>query len=453
MILNVLANYASSLREGSVPDHVVHAAKRCLIDWFAASVTGGGMPPATLLREAMAEDIDRGRATLIPRGERATLRTAALINGSAAHTAEFDDIYRDALYHPGAPVIAAALAAAQDRRTSGARFLNGIISGYEVSTRIGAIVNPSHYNFWHTTGTVGTFGAAAAVATILGLDASQTCHALANAGTLAAGLQQAFRGDSMSKPLHSGHAAECGAFVALAAERGVTGVADILEGPRGFGAAMSNSPDWTHIGDDLGLVFNITRMTVKNYAACGHTHAAIDAIREIRSAHSLSWSEVAKIHIGTYAKAIEVAGNTAPRTVFEAQFSLSYCVAVALVTGSARLDAFTPPRLADPVIRDVMSRIAISVDPLADAAYPKQRAAIVEVETTDHCHLTYTAPTRKGDPDSPLTDIELFDKFHELVAPALGSAGSSELLEYLLNIDRRDEIGSLPLRSAVEGYS
>lgn len=446
MILDAMATYASSLRDVPLPDGVLHAAKRCLIDWFAATVKGGSMPPATLLGEALADDLNRGRAMLIPTGQSATVRTAAMINGSAAHTAELDDIYRDALYHPGAPVIAAALAIAQERRCSGDRFLRGIISGYELSTRIGSTVNPSHYNFWHTTGTVGTFGTAAAVATILGLEPVQARNALGNAGTLAAGLQQAFRGDGMGKPLHSGHAAECGVLVALAAERGVTGAADILDGKRGFGAAMSNSPDWSHVADDLGHTFNITRMTVKNYSACGHTFAAIDAIREIRKVHSLSSSEVAKIRIGTYAKALEVAGATAPRTAFEAQFSLSYCVAVALVTGSARLDAFTPARLGDPCIREVMSRIEIFTDPQADAAYPKQRAAIVGVETIDGRHMEFRAPTRKGDPDSPLTDAELFEKFHELVAPALGESNSSALLEYLLSIDKLNEVTTFPLR-------
>lgn len=446
MILDALATYAASLPEAPLPESVIHAAKRCLIDWFAATVKGGSMPPATLLRAALADDLDRGRSTLIPMGQSATVRTAALINGCAAHTAELDDIYRDALYHPGAPVIAAALAAAQDVRCSGGRFLRGIISGYEISTRIGATVNPAHYNFWHTTGTVGTFGAASAVATILGLDPVQTRHALGNAGTLATGLQQAFRGDGMGKPIHSGHAAESGVLVALAAAKGVTGAADILDGPRGFGAAMSNSPDWSRVADDLGQTFNITRMTVKNYSACGHTFAAIDAIREIRKTNSLSPVDVKKIRIGTYAKALEVAGNTAPRTAFEAQFSLPYCVAVALVTGSARLDAFTPARLGDAKIREVMSRIELYTDPQADAAYPKQRAAIVEVETNDGRRLEFRAPTRKGDPDSPLTDPELFDKFHELVASSLGESKSAALLEYLMSIDRLDEITTLPLR-------
>jgi 2-methylcitrate dehydratase PrpD len=196
---------------------------------------------------------------LFPSGRRATMKAAALINGAASHAIEFDDIFRDAIYHPGTPVISAALAAAQGRGASGEALLRGIVAGYEVSTRIGVAVNPAHYEFWHTTGTVGSFGAAAAAAVILGLDAERTMHALANAGTLAAGLQQAFRSDAMSKPLHSGHAAECGLTMALAAEAGVTGAPDLLEGKAGFGAAMSRNVDWSMATAELGTRFNIRR--------------------------------------------------------------------------------------------------------------------------------------------------------------------------------------------------
>jgi 2-methylcitrate dehydratase PrpD len=194
-------------------------------------------------------------------------------------------------------------------------------------------------------------------------------------------------------------------------------------------------------------------VTVKNHAACGHTHAAIDAMRELRAMHELSGRNVAAIRVATYAKALEVAGNRDPRTAFEAQFSLGYCVAVALVTGSVRLDAFSPARLADPAIRDVMARTTMAVDPEADAAYPNQRAAVIEVDTTDDRQLRCRAPTRKGDPDFPLTDDELFDKFHELVVPAFGEGGAKRLLDYLMTIDDLEHVTSLPLvRPAAAAY-
>jgi 2-methylcitrate dehydratase PrpD len=447
-VLQSLARYVAASPEAPLPAPVLHAARRCVVDWFAAVLPGGALPPATAFAAALTEEVGRGRAMLFPSGQRATMRSAALINGAASHTIEFDDIFRDAIYHPGTPVISAALAAAQSRAASGAAFLRAIVAGYEISTRIGVAVNPAHYRFWHTTGTVGTFGAAAAAAAILGLDAEQTLHALANAGTLAAGLQQAFRSDAMSKPLHSGHAAECGVMVALGAGAGVTGAPDLLEGAHGFGAAMSDKPDWRVATAGLGERFNILAMTQKNHSACGHAHAAIDGIIALRNRHHLLPQDIERIRIATYKVALDVTGNVAPRTEFEAKFSSPYCAAVALATGRARMDAFTPGRRADPVVLDLMGRVELSIDPELDAAFPGRRAARVEIETKSGERFQHYSPTRKGDPDHPLSDDEIADKFRELATPILGAEPSERLLATLWRIDEIRDISNLPFAPA-----
>ncbi len=244
MLMQQLADYAIREQTSRLPPDVIHHAKRAVIDWYAALLPGSIVAPATLMELAFAEDLDRGRARLAT-GRRATLRAAALINGAASHSVEFDDIYRDAGYHPGSPVISAALAAAQASGASGDRFLRGVIVGYEISTRLGESVMPSHYKYWHTTGTIGAFGAAAAAATILGANKEQFMHALATVGSFASGLQQAFRSQAMTKPLHGGHAADAGCWAAMAAMKGVTGALDMIEGEVGFGNAMSVNPDWS----------------------------------------------------------------------------------------------------------------------------------------------------------------------------------------------------------------
>jgi 2-methylcitrate dehydratase PrpD len=204
-----LARHALRLQSQPLPDEVLHHAKRAVIDWYASLFPGLAADPVAQLEAVLAEDLDHGHARLA-RGRPATARAAALINGTAAHAAEIDDSFRDAMYHPGAATIAAALAAAQDVDADGARFLRAVVLGYEVSTRIGVVMGRSHYRFWHSTGTIGTFGAAAAAGALLGLDEDAFAHALATSATFAAGLQQAFRMDSMSKPLHAGRAAEAG---------------------------------------------------------------------------------------------------------------------------------------------------------------------------------------------------------------------------------------------------
>jgi len=444
MIQETFAAFVADGRTAALPPEAIAAAKRVVVDTLAVTIRGGLTAPATVLTETLAEEIDHGAARLYPSGRRAPLRVAALINGAAGHTLEFDDIFRDAIYHPGVVVIPAALAAAETVGASGEAFLRGVIAGYEVSNRIGAAVNPAHYRFWHTTGTIGHFGGAAAAASVLGLDAGQTAHALATATTMAAGLQQAFRADAMSKPIHAGQAAANGALAAMAAAKGLTGAAEMLEGSRGFGAAMCDGPDWERAVADLGRRWTIVETTQKNHTACGHTHAAIDAVVEMAAKHGLGAADVKRIAVATYKTALEVTGNFTPTTKFECQFSLPYCVAVGLMTGRARLDAFEPGWRDDAGLRDLMTRVTIGPDDEAEAAFPNLRGALVTIETVDGRVLTQRNPTRRGDPDKPLTEADIADKYWEMVEPVLGRGAGGRLLDALWSLETLADMRDLP---------
>jgi 2-methylcitrate dehydratase PrpD len=368
------------------------------------------------------------------------MRAAALINGAASHAVEFDDIYRDAGYHPGSPTISAALAAAQSYGASGMQFLRGVIVGYEVSTRIGEAVMPSHYNFWHTTGTVGSFGAAAAAAMLLGCNREQFAHAMATVGTFASGLQQAFRSQAMSKPLHGGHAADNGVTAAMAAAKGVTGALDILEGEVGFGVAMSKGADWSRATRGLGKDYHITQMTFKNHGCCGHNFAGIDGVVYLQKTNGFSWRDVKRVRIATYKAGTDIVNNPAPEGEYQAKFSLQYVVAHALVHGSVRLNAFTPERLKDPNVRAVLARVEVAADPELSRGYPGQRAAHIEIELNDGKVFKYFQPTRKGDPEMPLTDAELNEKYFELATPVLGAGGARRLLDALWSLEKLDNV-------------
>jgi len=429
-----LARFAVDYRATPLSRQVLQHAKRAVIDWHAALLPGAIVPPATLLEKAFADELGHGGARLAL-GRKATTRAAALINGSAAHTVEVDDIFRDGIYHPGAPTIAAALAVAQANGVDGEAFLRAVVVGYEISTRIGAVMGRAHYKYWHNTGTIGTFGAAAACAEILNLSAAQFAHALCTAATFAAGLQQAFRMDSMSKPLHAGHAAEAGATAALAAARGVTGSLDVFEGEAGFGRAMGGDPDWEKALATLGRDFHVTRMTFKNHACCGHTFAAIDGALEVQKKMKVAAGDIESVKVATYRAGLEVAHYEEPRTPAEGRFSLRYVVATALTHGSVRLAAFEDARLSDPGTRALMKKISLAIDPELDKTFPGQRAARVVIEARGGRREELLQPTRKGDPDQPLTDRELDDKFLELAAPVLGAQPAKNLLDRLWRLE------------------
>ena len=443
------AEFAVAQRGAPLADDVYHAATRALVDWYSATLAGSDMAPALILRRALGVSETAGGSGLIPDGLKVDSRAAALINGTASHTAELDDIFREGIYHPGSPTVAAALAAAERVGATGQQLLRAIAVGYEIGDRIAAAVQPSHYTYWHTTGTVGTIGAAAAVAELLELDVEPFAHALATATTNAAGLQQAFRSDSMSKPLHAGHAAEAGLIAAFAAEQGFTGALDILEGSVGFGTAMSHEPDWKSAVDRLGKPWAVTQATVKNHSCCGHTFAAVDSALEMR-AEGLVSSSIDAIEIGTYTTATKVAGYDDPQSEFEAKFSLVYCVAAAFQLGSVRLAAFAPNMLIDPDLRALIARSKVSADPEFDADFPGRRRARVTVRLADGSSVSRVRNTRKGDPDDPLTDAELKSKFDDLAVPVIGAERSGELSDALWNLRGSEDI-QVSLANATAG--
>ncbi len=445
--LLVLADHAASWATRPLTTEVEHHARRALMDWFAALLPGCQRAPATLLAGAMAAERGPGRAICYVDGVPSPIRHAALLNGTASHTVEFDDIYRDAGYHPGCPTIAPALAAAQARGATMERLLRAITAGYEVSCRIGMAVQPSHYRYWHTTATVGCFGAATSTAVVLGLDAARIAHANATVATFAGGLQQAFLSDSMSKPLHAGHAAEAGALAAIGAEAGVTGALDVLHGRQGFAAATSeDTGKWAKAFASLDEHVCITAMTFKNHGCCGHIFAALDGVRDLQREHGFTAGDVAAIRVGGYGPTKTICDRPDALTETDCRFSVQYTVAALLTLGGVRLAAFEPERLRDPAIRAIMPKVSVDLDPELADAYPGRRAAKVWITLKDGRTLHRFQPTRKGDPDAPLSDAELSEKFTELAAPVIGAPAAAALLDRLWRGDALP--GALPLLAA-----
>jgi 2-methylcitrate dehydratase PrpD len=244
----------------------------------------------------------------------------------------------------------------------------------------------------------------------------------------------------MTKPLHGGHAADAGAMSAMAAAKGVTGALDILEGEVGFGAAMSVNPDWSKATKGLGEDYHINRVTFKNHGCCGHTFPSIDAVLLLKLQHGLTHKDIRKIRLASYKAGLDIIDNATPEGAYQAKFSIQYTVAHALVHGSVRLNAFLPERLNDADVRELMTKIEVVADPELSKGYPGQRAAQVEIETNDGRTLAHFQPTRKGDPEMPLSDDEVNDKFIELATPVLGESKARALLEQLWKTEKLKDV-------------
>ena len=419
-LLQEFGQFIEASHRTSFAQHTMHSARRALLDWHGALIAGSDTDAAIRLRSAYAEEFGAGECSIAGIDQKVFSRAAAFMNGTISHIAEFDDIFRDGAFHPACPTIAAVFALAEQRNDSIEELLTAIIVGYEVSTRISKVIQPSHYQFFHTTGTVGVFGAAAACAYLLNLNAAQACDALATAGTFASGLQQAFRSDSMTKPMHPGHAAEVGLNAALVAQAGMSGTPDLLEGDAGFGAALCDGPRWHELFDNLGSTWNIDQMTFKNHGCCGHNFPAIDAVSNLLSKHAVKVAKIKEIRVGAYRATNEVCRYVHPTTPFEAKFSLTYTVAARIILGRVREKAFLPDALKNPDIYALEDKIKLSIDSECTDKFPVHRSAKVQIEMQDGEIYTHHQLTRHGDPDEPLTDQELLDKFNELTEPRIG---------------------------------
>lgn len=446
-VSRILAGFLAGARWDDLPPSTVAAAKLAVLDWFGSVLAGAHEPPARIAREVAAGLGQGNDATIFPAG-RASAAVAALANGVAGHILELDDIHKGSTVHGAAPIVPAALAVAERERADGRAFLLAIALGYEAALRVGEAVNPSHYRYFHPTGTAATFGAAAAAGSLLGLDAPRMLDALGTAGTTAAGLWEFNADGAMSKHLHPGKAAFNGVLAADLAARGFTGATRILEGERGFFRATSAEHDPDRITAGLGARWKVAENGYKLHSCCGHTHTAIDAALEIRAVLDDPASEVAAVAVATYGPGWEIVKEGNPSTPYRAKFSLAYVVAAALLEGRVGLEQFAPERFGpdgvrEPAIAGFLPRIAVRVDPDLTAAYPVAWPARLVVTLADGRVLRAGGDFPRGNAENPAPLAELRAKAHGLIAPRYGETTAEAVLDAVLAMDAVPDVAAL----------
>ncbi|MDA8228248.1 MAG: MmgE/PrpD family protein [Desulfitobacterium hafniense] len=429
-ISRVLAKWIKQIRYEDFPVEVVQEAKRAFLDWLGSALAGAGKEPGQISLTLVEELGGNPEATLLSNGKQTSCILAAFNNGVISHIVELDDVHKASILHAGAAIIPAALAAAEKVKADGRQLIEGIVAGYEVGIRIGEAVTPSHYYYWHNTGTVGTFGAAAAAGKILGLTEEELVHAIGSAGTQAAGLWEFLADGAMSKHLHPAKASMNGLLAALLAQRGFTAATKILEGEKGFCKAMASEFDLSKVTSGLGQGegYKILENCYKIHSSCRHTHGGIDIALQLRKEYSLIPEQIKKIVVRTYPIAIDITGNFNPDSVYAAKFSLPYCVALALKEGKAGLREFNDLNLNDQAIRELISKVTLLEDAEIAALYPAKWPTTVEI--TDNHGNQYLGRTDypQGDPENSVTDEQLKAKFRDLTT----SLHSLEKVEILI---------------------
>lgn len=395
-----------------VPPEARRRAALHLVDWLGCAAIGA-VSEAGSVFAAHGRGLAPGPARAIGAG-RAAAADAAFVNGAYGNVLEMDDIHRAAILHPGPVVVPAALAVAEGEGAPAEDLLDAVVRGYEAMIRVGRSMDRHHYRHWHPTATCGPFGAAAAAASLLGLDSGRAVDALGNAGTQASGPWQCRLEGVMSKQLHTARAAQAGVSAAVLARLGLTGPRAILEGPLGLYAALCREPRPERVVADPDGPWLIGETSFKPWPACRHAHPAIHAVLALRD--GIRPGDVAGIAIATYGDAVAICDNPVPATTLEAKFSLQHSAAVALVHGPPPLDAFEA-RARDGLAA-LRARVTVSVDPDIDAAYPAHYGASATVRLSDGATRTHLVADALGDPENPMTDGAVLGKAGMLMAAA-----------------------------------
>jgi 2-methylcitrate dehydratase PrpD len=437
-LTRALAERAIALRYDGLPAPVRELAGQCILDYLGVALAGAQDPLVQMLLDEMAEAGGSPQASVIGRSARLPVLSAALINGSAAHALDYDDVNMAMPGHPSVAILPGLLALAELKGSSGREVTTAFVAGYEIACRIGAALQPGHYNLgFHSTGTVGTFGAAAACARLLGLGAEATAMALGIAGTQAAGLKSQF--GTMCKPFHAGKAAQNGLLAARLAQRGFSSRIDIVECIQGF--ALTHGPDFA---PEAALAtpeagFHLLANLFKYHAACYFTHAPIECARRLREEHRLTPDAIAGITVRIDASCDRVCNIPVPADGLQSKFSLRQTVAMALAgVDTANLGAYSAENTRDAALVRLRERVRFEWQ----NNWP-QTLCDLELDLVDGRRLT-----ARHDAGVPAADIaeqgeRLAAKFDVLVAPVLGAPRARELREMISDLDNVADIRGL----------
>ncbi len=442
-----LAEFVAALKYQDLPPEVIRHMKLCLLDTIGCGIYGSTLPWGGILAEFVRSRGGVPEASVWGGTAKIPAEAAVLANGTFIHGFEMDDLHPRSILHPGSvtmPVVI-ALAEAKDG-ISGRDALTAMIAGYEVGARTGMAVGAEHLRRgFHPTGTIGTFAAAAAASKILGLSPGLTVQALGIGGTQAAGLMAA-QYSSMVKRMHAGRAGQSGVYGALLAERGFTGITDILEAQYGgFCTTYAEKPDLASLTAGLGETYETMNVGFKPYCCCGSNHTSLDGVKELLAKYNLKPAQIARVRIyTTRATKMHVGWPYVPESITTAQMNLYYCVAVLLADGEIFVDQFQPERLADPAILAWIDQIEVIHDPKLDAAGDAGRHAIrLKFVLLDGTVRATEVRHAWGSPHRPMKEEEVRRKFALLAGKVLPPEDVEKLATLIDHLEQLDNLAPL----------
>jgi 2-methylcitrate dehydratase PrpD len=434
-----LAEYAASLRYRDLPAEIVERAKDCVVDTVAAAICGSALPWSRIVIGYAERNGPGGRSRILGSGGPAVQApAAAFANGALAHSFELDSLTRPgAGVHPGASLLPPALAVAQQQGLGGRALIAAIVAGFEVMARIGrATLHTNEQRGFHAPGTTGPFGAAIAAGHLLRLDAGAMANALGIAGSLACGLLEFARAGSggMVKRLHLGRASESGVLAASLAQGGFAAPHTVLEGPFGFLRVFCGESDPDALTRGLGEEYATMSLALKRYPCHINAHTAVKAVSALQAEHRFSAADIAGVRVLGSERMATLHNIPEPADLMMAQYSVPFCVALALVRDPRNPDSFDEAALNDRRIRTLCRHVRVEAAPAQAGA-----GCTVAVELAGGRRL------ERREEDGTLPPAELGDKFLRLTERALGddAAALYERLQHLEEEESLEWLGRL----------
>ena len=443
-----LAEFVANLSYDDLPGEVVERIKFLIMDTVGISIRAMHDSESTpsLLAASYAMGYLGGQSRVIGTPNKYTPAGAAMINGTLAHSLDFDDTHAAGSIHASAPIIPAALAAAEMVGADGKKVITAIAAGYEVQIRLSLSLNPSdHYQRgYHPSATCGTFGAAAAAGFIFGLSAKDIASAFGIAECQTSGSMRFLADGAWTKRFQVGYSGHNGLVAATLAKEGFVGPMGSIEGKDGFLQSYAPNPDIARAAADLGRVWETMNIAVKPYPSCRYSHSAMGAIASMRTEHRIAFEEVEKVEVGLPHTGWRIIGESdeskrRPTGAVDGQFSMPFCGAVVLREGTMGWDDYSK-HLNDNETLALAAKFSTVTDAWAESEYPNNMAGIVRIKTSRGTFEDrVTIP--KGEPDNFMTDTEARAKFDDLVGPYLSENQRNRLVKELSTIDIAASVG------------
>ena len=451
-----VVEFIAEARLAAFPAEAVAIAKRCIIDGLGVMLAGATQEVGHILRAHVAESDARDQATVfgtVPM--RTGAASAALVNGTSGHALDWDDTQlatsADRIFglltHPTVPPLVAALAVGETRRASGSQILEAFLTGFEVECKIAEAIHPNHYKKgFHSSGTIGTFGAMVAAAKLLGLGNDALAHALSIAASMASGIRVNF--GTMTKPLHVGRAAQNGVLAAELAERGLTGGRDGLDPPWGFFQVFSHGEgfDIDRIGGKLGNPHTIVwpGVSIKPYPCGVLGHPTMDAMRRLVIKHDVQSDDITRIRVRAGSNILNPLRYPIAHNELEAKFCPAFMVSAIALRRKAGIHEFNDAFVQSAPVQALMAKVDRVLDPDIEAKGWEKIRSTVEVDLAGGRTLVEHADERyRGGPDLPFTREELFEKFSDCASLVLKPDAVTRAFETVERLETLEDIGEL----------